>query len=251
MNPREILTLPPPPADAQIAYGSAPRQFGEIRATAGLKELQPVVITLHGGFWRNQFNLAYMGHLCEALRKLGFATWNLEYRSLGDDGGGWPGTFDDVVAGAAFLKNIAGPYHLDLSRTFGLGHSAGGQLALYLAGKTKLRGVVGLGAVADLARAREMQLGNRVVDLLHAPASADPMEALPIRTPQRLFAGKDDDIVPIEISSRYVEAARKKGDDAKLIELPGGHFEPVDPRTPQWARVAQEVVDLAASRAPH
>jgi pimeloyl-ACP methyl ester carboxylesterase len=149
------------------------------------------------------------------------------------------------------LKNIAAPYHLDLSRTFALGHSAGGQLALWLAAKTKLLGVVGLGAVADLALAQEMQLGNRVVDLLHAPASADPMEALPIHTPQRLLAGKDDDIVPIEISSRYVEAARKKGDDAKLIELPGGHFEPVDPRTPQWARVAQEVVDLAASSAPH
>jgi acetyl esterase/lipase len=162
-----------------------------------------------------------MGHLCEALKKLGFATWNLEYRSIGDPGGAWPGTFDDVLAGAAFLKNIAKPYNLDLNRTIALGHSAGGQLALYLASRMKLQGVIGIGAVADLKRAQEKELGNRVVDMLHAPPSADPMQSLPLHTPQRLFCGKDDDIVPIEISRRYVEAARKKGDDARLIELVG------------------------------
>jgi acetyl esterase/lipase len=251
VNPREILTLPPPPADARIAYGREPRQFGELRANVAPAYLQPLVITLHGGFWRNQFNLAYMGHLCEALKKLGFATWNLEYRSLGDPGGGWPGTFDDVTAGAAFLKNIAGPYRLDLTRVVALGHSAGGQLALWLAKNMKLQGVIGLGAVADLRRAQEMQLSNRVVDLLHAPASADPMQQLPLHTPQRLFAGVEDDIVPIEISRRYVEAAQKKGDDARLIELPGGHFEPVYPGTAQWTRVAHEVAALLASSAPH
>ncbi len=192
-----------------------------------------------------------MGHVCEALKKLGFATWNLEYRSIGDPGGAWPGTFEDVVAGAAFLKNIAKPYNLDLSRTIALGHSAGGQLALYLASKMKLQGVIGIGAVADLKRAQEMELGNRVVDLLHAPPSVDPMQCLPLHTPQRLFCGEDDDIVPIEISRRYVQAAQKKGDDARLIELPGGHFEPVNPREPQWTRVAQEVVSLLASSAPH
>jgi pimeloyl-ACP methyl ester carboxylesterase len=256
VNPREILTLPAPPADAKIAYGHEPRQFGELRAHGSPGGLQPLVITLHGGFWRNQFNLAYMGHLCEALKRMGFATWNLEYRSLGDAGGGWPGTFDDVVAGAAFLKNIAGPYKLDLARTIALGHSAGGQLALYLAARLKLRGlklrgVIGIGAVADLKRAQETQLGNRVVDLLHAPPAADPMQALPLHTPQRLFCGKEDDIVPIEISRRYVEAAHNKGDDARLIELPGGHFEPVDPRTAQWASIAQEVASLLARSAPH
>ncbi len=192
-----------------------------------------------------------MGHLCEALKKQGFATWNLEYRSLGDNGGGWPGTFEDAVAGALFLKNIAGPYHLDLNRIITLGHSAGGQLALHVASKMKVQGVIGLGAVADLKRAQEMQLGNRVVDLLKAPSSADPMQCLPLHTPQRLFSGKDDDIVPIEISRLYAAAAREKGDDARLIELPGGHFEPVDPLTSQWASVAHEVQALLANSAPH
>jgi acetyl esterase/lipase len=250
VNPREILTLPPPPADARIAYGSEPRQFGELRASVSGTP-QPLVITLHGGFWRNQFNLAYMGHLCEALKKMGYATWNIEYRSIGDPGGAWPGTFDDVVAGSAFLKNVAKPYNLDLTRTLALGHSAGGQLALYLASKMKVLGVIGIGAVADLKRAQELQLGNRVVDLLHAPPAADPAQSLPLHTPQRLMCGKDDDIVPIEISRRYVDAARAKGDDAQLIELPGGHFEAVDPRTPQWARVAQEVRSLFARKAPY
>lgn len=241
MNPREILTRPAPPADAKIAYGKEVRHFWELRANANTSKPQPLVITLHGGFWRNQFNLEYMGHLCQALKKLGYASWNIEYRSLGDSGGGWPGTFDDAISGAAFLKNIAGPYNLDLDRMIASGHSAGGQLALHVASKMKLQGVIGLGAVADLKRAQEMQLGNRVVDLLRAPASADPMQCLPLHAPQRLFAGKDDDIVPIEISRIYVEAAQKKGDDARLIELPGGHFEAVDPLTTQWARVAHEV----------
>jgi acetyl esterase/lipase len=251
VNPREILTRPAPPADARIAYGKEARQFGELRATANTQKPQPLVIALHGGFWRNQFNLEYMGHLCEALKKQGFATWNLEYRSLGDNGGGWPGTFEDAVAGALFLKNIAGPYHLDLNRIITLGHSAGGQLALHVASKMKVQGVIGLGAVADLKRAQEMQLGNRVVDLLKAPSSADPMQCLPLHTPQRLFSGKDDDIVPIEISRLYAAAAREKGDDARLIELPGGHFEPVDPLTSQWASVAHEVQALLANSAPH
>jgi acetyl esterase/lipase len=251
VNPREILTLPPPPADAKIAYGSEQRQFGELRGNAAPQGPQPLVITIHGGFWRNQFNLAYMGHLCESLKKLGFATWNIEYRSIGDPGGAWPGTFEDVVAAGAFLKNIAKPYNLDLTRTIALGHSAGGQLALYLASKMKLQGVIGIGAVADLKRAQDVGLGKRVVDLLHAPPAADPMEALPLRTPTRLFSGKDDDIVPIEISRRYVEAAHKKGDDSRLIELPGGHFEPVNPKEPQWTLIAQEVASLLASKAPH
>jgi acetyl esterase/lipase len=246
VNSREILTLPAPPCDAKIAYGSEPRQFGELRASSGAHAPQPLVITLHGGFWRNQFNLAYMSHLCQALKKLGIATWNVEYRSLGDLGGGWPGTFDDALAGAAFLKNLAGPYRLDLNRAVALGHSAGGQLALYLASRMKLQGVVGVGAVADMKRAQEMHLGNRVVDLLHAPVSADPMQSLPLHTPQRLFCGKEDDIVPIEISRRYVDAALAKGDDARLIELPGGHFEPVDPRTPQWTSVVHEIMALLA-----
>jgi acetyl esterase/lipase len=258
-NSFEILTLPPPPADARFAYGNQLRQFGDLRVDPRSPPPHPVIITLHGGFWRNQFNLAYMGHLCAALKDIGIATWNIEYRSIGDLGGAWPGTFDDVAAGAAFLVKIADRYQLDLSRAMTLGHSAGGQLALWLAAqlsitqirtKMKLRCAVGLAAVADLRRAQELQLSNRAVDLLHAPPSADPMQLLPLHVPQRLFHGKDDDIVPIDLSHRYVEAAWKRGDDARLIELSGGHFEPVDPRTPQWTRVAQEVASLFASSAP-
>jgi acetyl esterase/lipase len=249
LSSRDILTLPCPAADARITYGSQPRQFADLRIPGSPDQRRPVVITIHGGFWRNQFNLTYMGHLCTALKRLGIATWNIEFRSIGDRGGAWPGTFDDVAAAAAHLRTIAGQYHLDLDRTIALGHSAGGHLGLWLSSKTKLRGVVGLGAVADIGRARKLHLSNGVVDLLHAPASGDPMQILPLHTSQRLFHGKDDDIVPIDLVRRYVDAAQKKGDDAKLIELDGGHFEPVDPRTKQWAAVAEEVRRLLRASA--
>lgn len=244
LNSRDILTMPSPSADARVSYGSLPRQFADLRFPDSTAGLRPVVIVLHGGFWRNQFNLAYMGHLCAALKQKGIATWNVEYRSIGDSGGGWPGTFDDVAAAVGHLRMIARAYRLDLTRTVALGHSAGAELALWLTSKIKLRGVVGLGAVADLGRARELPQGKRIIDDLHAPESADPMRMLPLHTPQRLFSGRDDDLVPIALVRGYVEAAQKKGDDARLIELDGGHFEPVDPRTGQWTQVAAEVSRL-------
>src|SRR5579871_6520518 len=88
---QEILQLPPPPADARVAYGKDASQFGEIRLPAG-KGPHPTVLFIHGGFWRNAYNLGHAGHLCAALAKAGAATWNIEYRRVGDAGRGWPGT---------------------------------------------------------------------------------------------------------------------------------------------------------------
>ncbi len=89
----DILTLPPSPADAHLAYGTDPNQFGELRLPKDSKGPFPVVLNIHGGFWRSQYNLVPSGHLCAALTARGIATWNLEYRRVGNHGGGWPGNF--------------------------------------------------------------------------------------------------------------------------------------------------------------
>jgi dipeptidyl aminopeptidase/acylaminoacyl peptidase len=248
-----ILQLPIPVPGKRIPYGVDSLQFGELRLPAGFA-LNPVVIVIHGGFWRAAYNLDHIGHLCMALNHAGVATWSLEYRRLGNTGGGWPGTFDDIAAGANHLESIAEEHHLDLNRIIALGHSAGGQLALWLAARYRLNGVVSLAGVADLRRAHELKLSNTVVvDLLGGtPMSvpdryhaASPIELLPLRVPQRLIHGTLDEIVPLEISKTYTDAAQSVGDDAELIPLEGaGHFELIDPRTREFETVENTVLRL-------
>jgi acetyl esterase/lipase len=263
---REILELPAPPADARIAYGAGEHQFGELRLPAGPGP-HPLAITVHGGFWRARYGLAYFGHCCAALADAGIASWNIEYRRIGHEGGGWPGTFQDVGAAADYVRQLAHSYALDLGRVVVSGHSAGGHLALWLAARGRLpassplvsaeplalRGVVGLAALADLHLAWELGLSERVVGELlgggpeHYPeryALTSPAELLPLGLPQVLLHGTLDEPVPIAVARSYVAAAQARGDAARLVELPGaGHFELVDPRTREWGLV------LAALRA--
>ncbi|HMA36210.1 MAG TPA: alpha/beta hydrolase [Chloroflexia bacterium] len=262
-----ILDLPPPPADARIPYGPGPLQFGDLRLPAGPGPY-PLAIVIHGGYWLNAYSLDHIGHLCAALTRAGVATWSLEYRRLGDPGGGWPGTFQDVAAGADYLRTLAPRYHLDLGRVVAVGHSAGGQLALWLAARPHrpatdplytadplpLRGVVSLAGVVDLQRAWELQLGNGVVEQLLGGtpaavparyAATSPRALLPLGVPQRLIHGSADPIVPFALSQAYQVAATAAGDDARLVALPGaGHFEPIDPRSRQWPIVQDTVLAL-------
>src|ERR1700674_5792995 len=131
----EILTLPPPPADARLSYGSEPHQFLDLRrpSSKDKKNPHPLVINIHGGFWRAKYNLDHAGHLCVALAAKGLATANLEYRRVGNDGGAWPGTFADIRSAYHFLVQNAQRHNLDSGRIVVMGHSAGGQLALCLA----------------------------------------------------------------------------------------------------------------------
>ncbi|HYR86658.1 MAG TPA: alpha/beta hydrolase [Terriglobia bacterium] len=251
----------------RIAYGSDPLQFGDLRLPrdAGL---HPVVIVIHGGFWRARYDLEYIGHLCAALTAAGIATWSLEYRRIGNPGGGWPGTLQDVARGADHLRLMAVTHRLDLARVIALGHSAGGHLALWLGSRRKippdnplhthdplhLAGIVSLAGVADLKRAWELRLSNTVVaDFLggspeEAPDRyhvASPIEQLPFDIPQKLLHGTADMDVPFELSERYVSAATARGDAADLITLDdAGHFELVDPRTKEFARGREAVQEL-------
>jgi len=250
-----ILDVPPPRPGTRIEYGADTNQFGELRVPSG-SGAHPVAIVIHGGYWRARYDLAHIGHLCEALTKQGVATWSLEYRRIGNPGGGWPGTLDDVRAGAAHLRKIAAERSLDLKRVAATGHSAGGHLVLWLARQNAipLRAVVPLAPVADLRRAWELKLSSNVVaeflggspsEVPDRYATTSPVEMVPLGVPQRVLHGANDDVVPIDISRRFVAAAKKSGDDSKLIEVASaGHFELIDPRSSAWPMVRSAVLEL-------
>ena len=235
-------------------YGSGTLQFGDLRVPDGVPS-SPVAIVIHGGFWRNRYGLDYIVPVCEALTAVGIATWNLEYRRIGDSGGGWPGTFEDVAAGAEHLKSLSSEFQLDLNRVVAVGHSAGGHLAFWLASeKNSLSGAVSLAGVLDLRRAWELGLSDNVVAqfLGGSPEEipdrydfASPLERLPIGIPQKLFHGTADTSVPYEISERYARTAKSRGDDAELIAFEGaGHMEVVDPRTKEFERIRELILSM-------
>src|SRR5216684_6461136 len=247
---QDILTLPPPKANARISYGADPLQFGDLRLPSSPGP-HPTVIFIHGGYWRNAYNLDHAGHLCAALARAGAATWSIEYRRIGDSGGGWPGTLDDVLHGAEHLAKIGQRYNLDLRRLVASGHSAGGQLVLWLAAQraVDLRGVIPLAAVSDLRRAWALQLSNGVVkqflggspkQIPQRYAATSPMELLPISVPQRMVHGTADNIVPFDMSERFAKASL----NSKLIPLKGaGHFELIDPRSREWDTVQKNILN--------
>lgn len=265
-NSMAILTLPPPSADLRVQYGPDPLHFGDLR-------LPPrdgphgVVVVVHGGFWRSMYSLEHIGHLCAALTAQDVATWNIEYRRIGDKGGAWPGTFLDVGAAVDYLRVLAPQHQLDLSRVAVVGHSAGGHLALWLAARQRiplgdalytpdplpLHHAVSLAGVVDLRRGWELELSQGVVrDLMGGTpeeqpgryATASPFELLPLGTPQILLHGTADPNVPYEISERYYKEAQAREDAVELVTLPDcGHFEVIDPNSSVWPEVRAAVVE--------
>jgi acetyl esterase/lipase len=210
---------PPPPADARLAYGPGPLQFGDLRRAEG----EGLAVVLHGGSWKATYNLIHLGHLCIALRDAGIASFNVEYRRVGDPGGGWPGSLDDVLLAVDHARRLA-------RRLVLIGHSAGGHLALLAAARLQLP-VVAVAAVSDPAT-----WANDAVQAFFGGEpfpEGSPLAQLPPGAPQVLVHGTQDDIVPFEQSTRYAAAA---GEDAELIPLEGaGHFEPIDPLSPESA----------------
>jgi acetyl esterase/lipase len=249
----DVLALPPPSVPERIAYGPAPKQFGDLRVPAG-RGPHPVAILVHGGCWQAEYDLEYFGHLADALARAGIATWSLEYRGIGDPGAGWPGTFDDVAHGAAHLRTLAAARALDLDRVALVGHSAGGQLALWLAAQrgaplTPARDApapipfCGVAALAGIVDLREYALGTgscnqSVVPLLGGTsddvparyAATSPIECLPMGMPLRLVIGSLDAIVAPAGNDRFATQARTRGDDVELVVVAGaGHFDVVMP----------------------
>jgi acetyl esterase/lipase len=264
----DVVALPAPSRATRIAYGAAPKQFGDLRVPAGPGP-HPVAILLHGGCWQAEYDLEYLGHLADRLAASGIATWSLEYRGIGDDGGGWPGTFDDVAAGVAHLRTLAPAHGLDLDRVVVAGHSAGGHLALWLAANRgqpissgasdapaiPIRGVVGIAGITDL---REYAAGagscnQSVVPLLGGTAAqvparyaaASPPEMQALGVPTRLLIGALDPIVSPAANTRFAEQARVRGDRVDVVVIDGaGHFDPVLPDGPAAMQVQQAIRDL-------
>ena len=233
-----------------LAYGHEPGQEGDLwlPATPGP---HPVVLLLHGGFWYHAWERDLMDGLAVDLARRGIAAWNVEYRRVGA-GGAWPAPADDVDRATEHLRALAPVYDLDLGRLAVLGHSAGAQLALWVAARGRRAEVhptlaVGLATIGDLDAARAQRIGGGSVGRLldgadAALADASPIERLPLGVPQVLAHAADDDIVPLAQTTAYAAAAAEAGDDVTLLRLEtGGHFDLIDPRTPAWATVAAEL----------
>lgn len=258
MQSEDILSTPSPPADLRLSYGADPNQFVDVRIAAG-KMPHPVVFFIHGGYWRAKYNLTYAGHLCHALKNAGIATWNVEYRRVGNPGGGWPGTFEDIRSAYRGLletqaKNTLPP--LDLKRLCVAGHSAGGQLALSLAAHEKaIRSALSLAGVLDLRRAWELHLSNDAVaaflggsptEVPEHYREASPAEQHIPQAIQKVIHGSADDSVPYQISKNYAERKKKAGENVELITLPKtGHFEIVDPGSAVWSKVQETFLSLS------
>lgn len=254
MSADDILDLTPPPADLRLRYGDHAAQFIDLRLPK-TKGPHPVAVNIHGGYWRNKYSLDHGGHLCAALTAKGIATANLEYRRVGDEGGGWPGTLEDIRNAYRYVRQVARQHDIDPDRCVVLGHSAGGQLALALASReASLQGVVSLAGVVDLQRGFDLHLSNdAVVDFLGGKpnevpehySEADPMQIAIPKITQWLVHGKDDDAVPPDFSLRYVKAKRKRGEDVHLLEIEkAGHFDVIDPRTEAWKQIGRTVLQV-------
>lgn len=223
----------------------------------------PAAVVIHGGFWMSGYGMSLASPLAADLATVGVAGYAIEYRRVGN-GGGWPATFEDV---AAAVDKLADEPRIDLSKVVAIGHSAGGQLAVWAAGRgglprdapgasprVRLCGAVSQAGVLDLVAAyREQVGGSAVQDFLGTTPElkrsrydlASPYERLPLRVPVALVHGTRDGEVPITQSQRYRDAARAAGDQVTLTELPHvGHFELIDPHDEAWTTCRTEALRL-------
>jgi 3-dehydroquinate dehydratase type II len=248
-----------------LAYGTEPDQIADIRLPDGDGPF-PIAVVLHGGFWREMWTRDLMDGVAVDLTRRGWATWNVEYRRIGA-GGGWPSTVEDVARAVDFLADLAASFPIDPGRVITLGHSAGGHLALWLAGRTGLppdapgaipqvmpRAAVGLAPVAHLAAAHRAGIGEEAVEgFLHLGsdedpetyAAADPAALLPMGVRQLIVHGDQDQRVPIRLSEEYVGMAADAGDAVVFHELTGAdHFSLIDPNDEAWHSIADEIGEL-------
>ena len=227
----------------RLKYGPEDLQFGDLYLP-NQPGSHPIVILIHGGYWRARYGLDLMNGLAEDLAKRGYAAWNIEYRRVGNPGGGWPGTFQDVALATDYLRKLAPSYALDLTKVVPIGHSAGGHLAFWLAARPRipffaqnsplagsqlpgeneetatplaLAGTISLAGVVDLEMAWRLHLSNdAVVELLGGTivsvperyAVASPAAMLPLGVPQVLIHGTNDDSVPIQVSQAYAKRSQ-------------------------------------------
>lgn len=262
----------------RFEYGPDPSQFADLSVPAGTRRPGTVVL-IHGGFWRARFGLEVIEDVARDLTSRGWVVWNVEYRRVGN-GGGWPETLLDVAAAIDHLAVVNVERPVDLSRVVAVGHSAGGHLAAWAAGRhtegrdpsgavgwgedldvavpgrnpvVEITGVISLAGVLDLATAAEEGIGNDAArsfmggDRTRRPAryaATDPLAQVPIKAPVVAVHGRGDFNVPFEQSVAYVERARAAGQQASLVEIEGDHLAVIDVASAAWPKVLDALAGL-------
>lgn len=267
---RDLIDGDLPQPDEQIYYGTFETAYGELWLPEG--DAHTTVILIHGGCWLDVYpGTEIMNHMANALRNEGFAVWNLEYRRLGHEGGGYPGTFEDSAIGANYLRELADTYDLNLNRVIASGHSAGGHLATWLAARKNLstdsplyiddsieihttvdiHAVISLAGINDLERYanyKSSSCGDNTVERLvdfedrgeDAYLDTSPINLLPLGVPFVEITAAFDAPVPPFFGYHFVNAAKEAGDEATLMLQPkAGHFEMITPWSEEWEEVLE------------
>jgi len=273
----DYMALTGPAPDAHIAYGPAPSQFAELFVPQGAGPF-PVAVLVHGGCWTAKFGgIGQLRNMAGALRERGIAVWNVEYRRVDEAGGGYPGMYQDMHAALDTLARQGGAHKLDLNRVIAVGHSAGGQLVQWIAGRERLpkssvlyrsqvlpvRAVVSLGGLADLRRERALikeSCGRDTPELAGEPSKERPdvyadtnaAELMPNGSHTILVTGELDTISPPRVAHDYAARALAAGDGAEVVILPGAsHYDEVAATSHAWPQVLAAIERaLAKTAAP-
>lgn len=267
MKLADYLALSGPAPQASFRYGSAPSQYAELFLPSGTGPF-PVAVLVHGGCWTSKFGgITQLRNMAGALARRGIAVWNVEYRRVDEDGGGYPGTYQDLNAALEQLALQAPRHRLDLGRLVAVGHSAGGQLVQWLAGRARIapgsplyqarplpvRAIVSLGGLADLRRESALiqaSCGRDTVQLAGSASAARPdvfsdtnaAELLPNGSHTLLVTGELDTISPPRVAWQYAARAQAAGDSAQVVILPGAsHYDEVAASSPAWPQVSAAI----------
>jgi acetyl esterase/lipase len=260
--------------DRTLSYGPLPEQVVDVRLPAVAAGPAPaaLVVVVHGGFWKAEWDRAHAAPQSAGLAAAGHVVATVEYRRVRTAGGGWPGTLDDLALLTDTVPGLVAaalPGRVDPARTVLVGHSAGGHLVTWAASRHRLPpsspwhrpdplpvGVVSLAGVLDLALAAALGLGGGATQALlggepeerpERYAAADPARLLPTGVPTVLVHGTRDEDVPIEVSRSYAAAARAAGQQVALHELAGtDHMALIDPTSPAWPPVLAAIDDALA-----
>jgi acetyl esterase/lipase len=256
----DLLERERPKESASIAYGKNALQVVDLWLPAG-KGPHPTVLMVHGGCWQSEIaDRRIMNWIADDLRRRGIAVWNIDYRGVDREGGGYPGTFLDAAAAADALRQHAAKYKLATSPLVAVGHSAGGHLALWLAGRKRLPAgsplrtpnpmtidhVVSLGGLPDLekAKAEKQGCGPEVIDRLTRGSFSDTSvpHLAPLGIAQSLINGDSDRIIPTNFAYDYAAGMMGAGDPVGVAVLARtGHVELIAPETPAWATAVSEI----------